>query len=95
MVQISRKNPDSFVEKAIDIIKTGFGQPSCFNTDAIIQELTRQGKSVKDARKGGASGCVETGAFGNECYILTGYFNLPKILELTLNNGTDPRTGKI
>jgi formate C-acetyltransferase len=94
MVQISRKNPDSFVEKAIDIIKTGFGQPSCFNTDAIIQELTRQGKSVKDARKGGASGCVETGAFGNECYILTGYFNLPKILELTLNNGTDPRTGK-
>ena len=94
MVQISRKNPDSFVEKAIGIIKTGFGQPSCFNTDAIIQELTRQGKSVKDARKGGASGCVETGAFGNECYILTGYFNLPKTLEITLNNGTDPRTGK-
>ena len=94
MVQISKKNPDSFVEKAIDIIKTGFGQPSCFNTDAIIQELTRQGKAVKDARMGGASGCVETGAFGHECYILTGYFNLPKILEITLNNGTDPRSGK-
>lgn len=94
MVQISRKNPDSFVEKAIDIIKTGFGQPSCFNTDAIIQELTRQGKSIKDARRGGASGCVESGAFGHECYILTGYFNIPKTLEITLNNGTDPRTGK-
>ncbi len=94
MVQISKKNPDSFVEKAIDIIKTGFGQPSFFNTDAIVQELTRQGKSLKDARKGGASGCVETGAFGNECYILTGYFNIPKVLEITLNNGTDPRTGK-
>jgi len=94
MVQISKKNPDLFVEKAIDIIKTGFGQPSCFNTDAIIQELLRQGKLIKDARKGGASGCVETGAFGNECYILTGYFNLPKVLEITLNNGTDPGTGK-
>jgi formate C-acetyltransferase len=94
MVQISRKNPDSFVEKAIDIIKTGFGQPSCFNTDAIIKELTRQGKSVRDARNGGASGCVETGAFGNECYILTGYFNLPKVLEITLNNGIDPGTGR-
>ena len=95
MVQISRKNPDDFVEKALDIIKTGFGQPSCFNTDAIIQEMSRQGKSLQDARRGGASGCVETGAFGVECYILTGYFNLPKVLEITLNNGRDPRTGKM
>ncbi|MGL6195415.1 MAG: pyruvate formate lyase family protein, partial [Thermoguttaceae bacterium] len=38
------------------------------------------------------SGCVEVGAFGKEAYILTGYFNLPKILELTLNNGVDPCT---
>jgi formate C-acetyltransferase len=94
MVQISRKNPDDFVMKALDIIKTGFGQPSCFNSDALVQEMTRQGKSIRDARRGGASGCVETGAFGTECYILTGYFNLPKILEITLNNGKDIRTGK-
>jgi len=93
MVQVSRKNPDSFVHKALDIIRTGFGQPSVFNTEAIIQELLRQGKSIVDARNGGASGCVETGAFGTECYWLTGYFNLVKILEVTLNNGFDPRTG--
>jgi trans-4-hydroxy-L-proline dehydratase len=89
MIQVSKKNPDRFIHKALDIIKTGFGQPSCFNTDAIIQELLRQGKSIVDARNGGASGCVETGAFGTEAYWLTGYFNLPKILMLTLNNGYD------
>jgi pyruvate-formate lyase len=94
MVQISKKSPDRFIHKALDIIRTGFGQPSCFNTEAIIQELLRQGKSLIDARNGGASGCVETGAFGTEAYWLTGYFNLPKILELTLNNGFDKRTGK-
>lgn len=93
MVQVSRKNPDAFVHKALDIIRTGFGQPSVFNTEAIIQELLRQGKSITDARNGGASGCVETGAFGTECYWLTGYFNLVKILEVTLYNGFDPRTG--
>jgi formate C-acetyltransferase len=93
MVQISRKNPDMFIHKALDIIRTGFGQPSCFNTEAIIQELLRQGKNIVDARNGGASGCVETGAFGTEAYWLTGYFNLVKILELTLNNGYDKRTG--
>jgi formate C-acetyltransferase len=94
MIQISKKSPDRFIHKALDIIKTGFGQPSCFNTEAIIAELLRQGKNLVDARNGGASGCVETGAFGTEAYWLTGYFNLPKILDLTLNNGFDKRTRK-
>ncbi len=94
MVQLSKKNPDKFIKRAIKVVKTGFGQPSIFNTDAIIQELINQGKSLVDARNGGASGCVETGAFGTEAYILTGYFNLAKILELTINNGFDPRTQK-
>ncbi|MFO7732810.1 MAG: glycyl radical protein [Candidatus Aminicenantes bacterium] len=94
MVQISAKGPDEFLLRALEIVKTGFGQPSIFNTDAIVQELVRQGKSVADARNGGASGCVESGAFGKEAYILTGYFNLPKIFEITLNDGVDPRTGK-
>jgi formate C-acetyltransferase len=94
MIQLSKKSPDSFVKRALKIVKTGFGQPSIFNTDEIIQELLRQGKSIDDARCGGASGCVETGAFGKEAYILTGYFNLVKILELTLYNGINPRTGE-
>jgi pyruvate formate-lyase/glycerol dehydratase family glycyl radical enzyme len=94
MVQVSKKNPDSFVDRAVKIVKTGFGQPSIFNTDAIIQELVRQGKSLEDARNGGASGCVESGAFGTEAYILTGYFNLVKVLEITLHNGVDPQTGR-
>ena len=95
MVQISKYNPDTFIRRTLDIVKTGFGQPSIFNTDAIIQELLNQGKTIIDARNGGASGCVETGAFGTEAYILTGYFNLTKVLEITLNNGVDPLTNKL
>ena len=94
MVQISKKTPDSFLHRALRIVRTGFGQPSIFNTDAIIQEMLQQGKSLEDARSGGASGCVEAGIFGKENYNLTGYFNLPKVLEIALNNRLDPRTGK-
>jgi pyruvate formate-lyase/glycerol dehydratase family glycyl radical enzyme len=93
-VQLSKKNPDAFLKRAGRIIRTGYGQPSLFNSDLIVQELVRQGKSVRDAREGGSSGCVEVGAFGKENYNLTGYFNLPKVLEITLNDGLDPRTGK-
>ena len=92
-IQVSKKCPDALINRTLHILKTGFGQPSVFNADAIIQELLRQGKDITDARNGGASGCVETGAFGTEAYLLTGYFNLPKVLELTLHNGVDPLTG--
>jgi len=92
-IQVSKKNPDRFIKRAARIIRTGYGQPSVFNADLIVQELMRTGKSVVDARQGGSSGCVEVGAFGKENYNLTGYFNLPKVLEITLHNGVDPRTG--
>ena len=93
-IQVSKKNPDRFIKRAARIIRTGFGQPSVFNADLIVQELVRQGKTLDDARRGGSSGCVEVGAFGKESYTLTGYFNMPKVLEITLHNGKDPRSGK-
>ena len=93
-IQLSKKSPDRFLKRACEIIRKGWGQPSIFNTDLIVEELVRQGKAVEDARSGGISGCIETGCFGKEAYILTGYLNLPKILEITLNNGIDPQTGK-
>jgi len=93
-VLVSDKNPDEFLIKALKIVAPGFGEPPFFNFDRVILRMLRQGKSLEDARTSGVSGCVETGAFGKEAYILTGYFNLPKILEITLNNGYDPRTKK-
>ncbi len=93
-VQISRKNPQAFIKKACEISRKGWGQPAFYNTEAIIQELLNAGKNIADARQGGASGCVETGAFGKEAYILTGYLNLPKILELTLYDGFDKTSGQ-
>ena len=93
-LQLSKRSPERFLQRGLEIVRKGWGQPSIFNADAVVEELVRQGKSIEDARCGGTSGCVETGTFGKEAYILTGYFNLPKVLEITLHNGTDPRTGK-
>ncbi len=92
-VQLSRKNPHAFLRKACEISRKGWGQPAFYNTESIVQELLNAGKNIVDARKGGASGCVETGAFGTEAYILTGYLNLPKIFELTLTDGFDKTSG--
>lgn len=93
-IHISSLTPERFLRAGCRVISHGYGYPSVFNCDAYIQELMRQGKRLEDARQGGCSGCIEVGAFGKEAYLLTGYLNVVKILELTLNNGTDPRTGK-
>jgi pyruvate formate-lyase/glycerol dehydratase family glycyl radical enzyme len=93
-IQLSRKTPDHFLKAACRVIRKGYGYPSVFNADEVITEQVRTGKSVEDAREGGTSGCIETGCFGKEAYILTGYLNVPKILELALNDGVDPLTGK-
>jgi len=93
-IQLSRKNSDQFLQAACRVIRNGYGYPSVFNADGVVEQMVRCGKTIEDAREGGTSGCVETGAFGKEAYILTGYLNTPKILEVTLNNGLDPRTGR-
>ena len=91
-LQLSRKTPEAALKRALRVIRNGYGFPSIFNADAVVAEQLRQGKKLEDARAGGCSGCVETGAFGKEAFILTGYFNLVKLLELALHDGIDPRT---
>ena len=93
-IHIAECTPDDFLLAGIRVIRQGHGYPSIFNPDTYIKELVREGKTLEDAREGGCSGCIEVGAFGKEAYLLTGYLNTPKILEITLNNGTDPETGK-
>ena len=92
-LQLSRKTPNTVLKHTLRVIREGYGFPSVFNADSVVEEQIRQGKSIEDARAGGCSGCVEVGAFGKEAYILTGYFNLVKVLELTFHDGVDPRTG--
>ncbi|UCE54961.1 MAG: glycyl radical protein [Desulfobacterales bacterium] len=93
-VQISHKTPRRFLKAACRVIRKGYGYPSVFNTDEVVMEQVRAGKTLEDAREGGCSGCIETGAFGKEAYILTGYLNIPKILELVLSNGMDQMSGR-
>ncbi len=93
-IHIAKNTPDEFLLEGIKVIRQGHGYPSIFNPDTYVQEMVRAGKSLEDAREGGCSGCIEVGAFGKEAYLLTGYLNTPKILEITLNNGVDPETGK-
>jgi pyruvate-formate lyase len=93
-VQVSTRTPDKVLRAAAKVFRNGMGYPSMFNCDMVIQEQMRAGKTLEDARQGGNSGCIETGCFGKEAYLLHGYLNVPKLLEYALYNGKDLLTGK-
>ena len=93
-VHVAAVTAEPFLRQAALVSRKGAGYPSFFNADLIVREQLNAGKTLEDARGGGTSGCVETGCFGKEAYILHGYLNVPKILELAMNDGVDPLSGK-
>jgi formate C-acetyltransferase len=93
-LQLSALTPDRLLKAACRVVRRGSGYPSLFNADEITTAQLGMGKSLEDARSGGTSGCIETGCFGKEAYLLHGYLNTPKVLELALNDGVDPASGK-
>jgi len=93
-LQVASCTPDRVLDAASKVVREGMGYPSLFNADEVTLAQVAAGKSLRDAREGGTSGCVETGCFGKEAYILHGYLNGPKLLELALNDGVDAMTGK-
>ena len=92
-VLISEKTPDKFLDEVCKVVSLGFGMPAIFNEDEKTQSLLHKGKTLKDARLGCINGCVELVVQGKDMMASSGYFNMPKCLELALNNGINPLTG--
>jgi formate C-acetyltransferase len=67
--------------------------PAIFNEDEKTQALLHKGKTLEDARRGCINGCVEVVVQGKDMMASSGYFNMPKSLELALNDGVSPLTG--
>ena len=92
-VLVSEKTPAQFLAEACRVVSLGFGMPAMFNEDEKTQALLHKGKTLEDARRGGINGCVELVVQGKDMMASSGYFNMPKCLELALNNGVNPLTG--
>ncbi len=94
------KMKDSYLAKAVDVIRGGSGQPQLMNTNVVIQRhLSRfasRGITVSEVRKNCVVfGCVGTGQAGQGSYVtFEGQPNLAKLVEFTLNDGFDTTTKK-
>ena len=91
----------SYMNKVVDCIRGGSGQPQILNNTVVIERNLarfaqyRDGITLEDARNCGNYGCVSTGICGKGSFITQeDQPCLAKIVELMLYNGKDPLTKK-
>ena len=94
-VRFSQSTPNALLVDAAKLIRKGFGMPSLFCDEVVIQAMQSLKIPIEEARDYCSIGCVEVGIQGKWGHRATGmtYINFAKILELILHNGTDSQTG--
>lgn len=89
-VRIWNKTPDEFILRAAELTREGLGLPAYYNDEVIIPALVARGLTLEDARDYGIIGCVEPQKPGKtEGWHDSAFFNLARIVELTINSGID------
>ena len=87
-VRIWSKTPDDFLIRTCELTRLGTGLPAFYNDEVIIPMLVNQGLTLEDARDYGIVGCVEPQKPAKtDGWYDAAFFNLAKILELSINNG--------
>lgn len=94
-VRYSPRTSEKVIDKAMRLVQAGTGNPAFFNDELAMQIVRRKGANNKEAHDWSTLGCIEPhpGCGHSDGSPIGGYVSMPKILEVTLHNGTDPVTG--
>lgn len=90
-IRVWNKTPEDLLLKAAEVSRIGLGMPAYYNDEVIIPALVNRGLTLEDARDYGIIGCVEPQKMGKtEGWHDAAFFNMAKVLELTIYNGECP-----
>jgi len=93
-LRVHEGTPEDLMLKALEVVKTGIGMPAFVGDKSYIGYLTGQGVPLSDARNYALAGCLDVNIPGKSRINAISMFVVPKVLEITINNGIEPRTGK-
>lgn len=93
-LRVHEETPDDLMLKALQLVRTGMGMPAFVSDQSYIGYLTSQGVPLVEARDYALAGCLDVNLPGKSRINAFGMFIAPLVLEITLNNGVEPRTGK-
>jgi formate C-acetyltransferase len=86
--RVHRGSPDEYLERVLEVARSGHGVPAVFSDEASVQSLVDNGYPVEEARDYAVVGCVEL-ALPGRSFLSTdaALVNLPICLEMALNSG--------
>lgn len=94
-VRLHSGTPVDFLRKTCEVIRLGLGMPQLFNDEVIIPMLLNREATLPEARNYADIGCVEITIPGRtRGWTDPALVNLPKILELALNDGVCRLSGR-
>lgn len=93
-VRVHEGTPDNFMLKALELVRTGIGMPAFIGDKSYIKFFTGYGVPLGDARDYIVTGCLDANlpSKSRTCSIIM--FIVPRVLEITLHNGIDPKSGR-
>ncbi len=92
-LRIHEGTPEELLVKALEVVRTGIGMPALALDRSFLDYMTSGGIPLEEARNYHLAGCVDPAIPGKASFLAGLFFVVPKVLEIALNNGTDPRTG--
>ncbi|MDO9534924.1 MAG: pyruvate formate lyase family protein [Bacillota bacterium] len=92
-VRVHDKTPEELMIKALEVVRTGIGMPAFISDNSYLDFLTSQGVSMVEARDYALAGCLDVNLPGKSRINAFGMFVVPRIFEITMNNGVEPKTG--
>ncbi len=94
VIRIHKTTPDAFVMKACEVARALRGKLKFLSDETAIQMSLNDGKPIEHARDYIIAGCWELEAAGYSWDLINGFYNLPLMLDLALNNGVSRITGE-
>jgi formate C-acetyltransferase len=91
-IRMHERIDPNFVMKAAELCALGRGYPAFFGDRSNIEFLLAQGIPLVEARDYAIAGCTLASVPGRMSAARPLGANMPKFLELALNDGVDPRT---
>jgi len=92
-LRVHEGTPEELMMKALEVVKTGVGMPAFVGDRSYIEFLLSKGVPIPVARNYALGGCLDVALPGLMRIVEASFFVVPKVLEIFLNGGVDPRTG--
>jgi pyruvate formate-lyase/glycerol dehydratase family glycyl radical enzyme len=93
-IRVHEGTPEDLMMRALEVVKTGIGMPAFVGDKSYVEYLVSERVPLKDARDYAMAGCIDAAITGKSRIASYGMFIVPKVLEITMNNGTEPQTGR-